>query len=106
MRGTTFGPIRFRVRDKTSNALLDLTGYTGQTQIRDRHDSSVVASGTVAIDEATSIATITYPTAQLNLLPNGNNYHWSVVLESPVGERREYLRGNLEIVLGATEWNP
>lgn len=88
-------PLRFR--DKITQQVLNLTGWTGEAQIRNESDQ-LLTTFTILIDHAVApgIVHLSLTDAVTSDLPVGKHL-WDLELVNSLGMKRTYLKGTFKV---------
>jgi hypothetical protein len=104
LKGTTFNPIILRLTEPGSGNLIDITGWSGQSQVRGRNNPEVYVDGVVQFLQP-NIVVVRFKEEDLDELEEeGLVYNWNLILENEIGERDEFFAGLFEVRSGATQW--
>ena len=103
--GTTFGPIKFRARDK-DGAPVDLDGWAAFAEVRRKPGAALEFDLSPSItDSANGEITIGMSDEATEALrAKAGRFQWDLVLETATGERRgPYFTGECNVTLIITE---
>lgn len=102
-KGTTFEAIVIELQDE-NGARIDVTGWSGQSQIRSTKDEDIYVDGTLTFNPTLGTVTISFVEKDLNELEPGFNYEWDAILKNSLGIKDSFIEGLVEIRQGATRW--